>query len=210
MIKDTFKKYYELSYPNSDIDTGIFSIETHIRFELGDGLKNGTKKRINNSVNKSLQLFNDAFKNSNSEVWVIIYDYNFEENNNSNNYIYSQFSGNKLEYFDSQIEDINADKDGIEYIEKQDLKVIIGKIKISQISIKNILTGIANNEMGFEPYIGQSIFFIDPNTDIGFHMYDDRGCYIWSKEAKTITEIYTNRNEWIVDYHRDEIDKYFK
>ncbi|WP_354355490.1 DUF3885 domain-containing protein [Pedobacter sp. UYP30] len=41
-------------------------------------------------------------------------------------------------------------------------------------------------------------------------MYDDRGCKIFSDKADKIREIYLKRNEWIVDYHRAEIDEYFK
>ena len=64
--------------------------------------------------------------------------------------------------------------------------------------------------MGLKPGIDQRIFFFVPLTDKAFHMYDDRRCYISSDEAKKIKDIYIKRNEWIIEYHRPEIDKYFK
>ncbi|MET4080101.1 hypothetical protein ABIB40_000041 [Pedobacter sp. UYP30] len=64
--------------------------------------------------------------------------------------------------------------------------------------------------MGFEPIVDQKIFFFDSLTDKSFQMYDDRGCKIFSDKADKIREIYLKRNEWIVDYHRAEIDEYFK
>jgi hypothetical protein len=204
MILEEFNSYYKSKYPNSEIEQGIYAIEQHIRFELADDFKNGTKKRVKNSVNKALILFNDAFENQNEEIWILIYDYNESEN-----YIYSQFLENRLEYFESQIENLNADENGIAYTEKEKLKIAIGKFKVNEIKILEILNGIANNEMGFEPKVDQDVFFINQNTDIGFHMYDDRGCYIWSDKAEKIKQIYQKRNNWIVEYHRKEIDKYF-
>lgn len=41
-------------------------------------------------------------------------------------------------------------------------------------------------------------------------MYDDRGCYVWSDQADKIRDIFIQRNDWIVDYHRAEIEEYFK
>jgi hypothetical protein len=64
--------------------------------------------------------------------------------------------------------------------------------------------------MGFDPAIEQTIYFFDPLTNKAFQMYDDRGCYVWSDNANKIRDIYINRNEWIVEYHRPEIDEYFK
>ena len=64
--------------------------------------------------------------------------------------------------------------------------------------------------MGLKPSIGQNIYFFNPLSDLDFHMYDDRGCYVWSDNANKISDIYTKRNSWIVDYHRAEIENYFK
>ncbi len=80
---------------------------------------------------------------------------------------------------------------------------------MKDIHAEKILNGIANNEMGLEPSICQDIYFLDPIADKGMYMYDDRGCYIWSYKAEKIKYLYDKRNEWIVDYHRPEIDKYF-
>ena len=63
--------------------------------------------------------------------------------------------------------------------------------------------------MGFEPGIDQTIFFFDPLTDKSFQIYDDRGCFVCSDKADKIRDIYKKRYEWIVNYHRPEIDKYF-
>nr|WP_049815600.1 DUF3885 domain-containing protein [Niastella koreensis] len=104
---------------------------------------------------------------------------------------------------------IIKDENGNEAMEKYEARIIIGKLPVKDINIRNILNGIGNTEMGIDSGIDQSIYFFDPLTDKGFHMYDDRGCYVWSNSADKIRDIYINRNNWIVDYHRPEIDKYF-
>ncbi|MBC7554800.1 MAG: DUF3885 domain-containing protein [Taibaiella sp.] len=76
--------------------------------------------------------------------------------------------------------------------------------------MRNILTGIANAEMGFDPIIEQTVILINLFADTAFQMYDDRGCYVWSNKADKIRDIYNRRNDWIVEYHRAEIDKEFK
>ena len=64
--------------------------------------------------------------------------------------------------------------------------------------------------MGLEPSISQDIYFLDPTTNNGFYMYDDRGCYVWADKPDKLINLYEKRNNWIVEYHRKEIDKYFE
>ena len=101
-------------------------------------------------------------------------------------------------------------EDGNFICDKTEARVIIGKLKVKEIQAEKIFNGIANNEMGLEPSISQDIIFLDPITNKGFHMYDDRGCYVWSDKPEKIKYLYEKRNNWIVDYHRNEIDKYFE
>ena len=129
--------------------------------------------------------------------------------------MHRQFSPEKFVKFYNQFEDADTrefttDENGKEIFEKTGVRIIIGKLSVEEINIKNILRGIANREMGLDPGIDQTIFFFDPLTDKSFQMYDDRGCFIWSNTADKIRDIYKKRNKWIVDYHRLEIDEYFK
>ncbi len=64
--------------------------------------------------------------------------------------------------------------------------------------------------MGLSPRIKQTMFFFEHLIDKAFKMYNDRGCFVWSDKAEKIKDIYVNRNDWIVEYHRIEIDKFFK
>ena len=78
------------------------------------------------------------------------------------------------------------------------------------ITIKKIIQGRANLEMGFEPAIPQNIYYYSPLNKIGFRIYDDRGCDVWSDYKEKLRPICENLNEWILDYNRAEIDAFFE
>jgi len=217
ILRQKLQLYFDRVYPYSKIETEhSLGGQVHIRFELGGNKHNGTIERVNQSRDRALVIFNDTFKNLANEIFVLIYEYQGKNIWNANNdYLYKQFPTNSFAKFYNQLETVHTrffttDKNGNEVLEKDEVRVIIGKLPVKDINIKNILNGIANTEMGFDPKINQNIFFFDPFTDKSFHMYDDRGCYVWSNKAEKIRDIYIKRNDWIVEYHRPEIDEYFK
>ncbi len=211
MLKDELQSYFDKVYAGSKIDTPhSIGGDVHIRFELGGDLGNGTFQRVQQATDRATAIFNDTFPNANALIYVLIYDYN----KSHDEYLYEQFPKEQFARFYNQTETINnnyliADEDGNDSFEKEETRLTIGKLPVGTINIHNILNGIANAEMGFDPCINQSIYFFEPITDRGFYMYDDRGCYVWSNDADKIRDIYTIRNQWIVDYHRNEIDAYF-
>jgi hypothetical protein len=218
MLREDLQKYFDKVYPYSKVDTEhTLGGQVHIRFELGgEELENGTSERVNQAVERACTLFNDAFINKDNEIWVLIYEYEGENIfNASNEYLHQQFPQKRFTEFYNQKEKVvsryfTSDENGNDIPEEDEVRIIIGKIPTSEINVEGILRGIANTEMGFNPAIDQTIFFFDPTSNKAFQMYDDRGCYIWSNEADTIRDIYIKRNKWIVDYHRPEIDEYFK
>lgn len=217
MLRQELQSYFDKVYPGSQINTRhTLGGQVHIRFELGDGFPNGSAERVNQATDRATTLFTDTFKDPINDIFVLIYEYQdsniFEV---EKEYLHKQFPNDIFATFYNQLELANAnsfitDENGNETFDTYDVRIIIGKLPAKNINVRNILNGIANNEMGFDPGIDQSIYFFDPLTDKGFHMYDDRGCYVWSNSADKIRDIYINRNNWIVDYHRPEIDEYFK
>jgi hypothetical protein len=216
MLRQELQSYLHKVYPGSNIDTPhSIGGKVYIRFELGEGKNNGTIERVNQSMERALTIFNDTFNDRVIEVFVLIYE-SQEENicKESDDYLHQQFPTESFKTFYNELEVANtrfftADENGKEVLEKDEVRIIIGKLPVKDINIEKILKGIANNEMGFTPALYQSIFFFDPLADIAFHMYDDRGCFVWSNNADNIREVYIKRNEWIVDYDRAEISKYF-
>lgn len=63
--------------------------------------------------------------------------------------------------------------------------------------------------MGFEPSISELIYFINRRNNVAFHIYDDRGCLLFSELKETLKPTYTKFNSWLVDYHRSTFDKLF-
>lgn len=199
MLRKELQSYLDKVFPNSKIESEDSIIgQLHLRFELGYLLENGSIERVNQATERAHIIFNETFENPNSEIWVLIYEYS-EPNcfKTSNEYLHQQFPRDQYAKFYSGVE-------------KEEVKIIIGRLMVKDIKVKNILNGIANTEMGFDPGIDQRIYFLDPLTNKGFQMYDDRGCFVWSDRADKIRSIYMNRNNWIVDHHRKEIDEYFK
>jgi len=172
------------------------------------------QKRVIQATSRATTIFYDTFDNFDTEIWILIYEYSGGLFNHLSDYLLQQFPTKTLATFYDNKEQVETQmttdhEDGTFSFDKTEARVILGKVKIKDIQAKKIFNGIANNEMGFEPNICQDIYFLDPVTDKGMYMYDDRGCYVWSNKAEKIKYLYDKRNEWIVNYHRPEIDKYF-
>lgn len=209
-MKKGFEEYLARVYPTSKVDSP-YSLggEIHIRFELGgEILENGTKERVEQAVFRAERIFRSTFPDPDKEVFIIFYDYNGDSPfTKSKDYIYKLMEKEKLQDFYNEPVSINVgnltDEDWIEG------RIVIGKVKLTDISVKDILEGIANLEMGFEPAIPQQVYFFDVDSSKGFYMYDDRGCFVFSDDSEKIRSIYEELNKWIVDYHRPEIDAFF-
>lgn len=216
MLRQELQSYLDSVYPNSYIDTEhSLGGQVHIRFELGGENENGAIERVNQSTERALTIFNDTFADPTHEIFILIYEYQGENIfNASNDYLHKQFPIDRFEKFYNQLETVNTryfttDEHGNDVLEKEEVRIIIGKLPVKDINAKNILNGIANTEMGFDLGIDQRIFFFDPLTNKAFQMYDDRGCYVWSDKADKIRDIYIKHNDWIAEYHRPEIEAFF-
>jgi hypothetical protein len=177
--------------------------------------ENHTLSRVLQATKRATTIFNETFDNLETEIWFIIYEYKNGLFNQPNDFLLHQISETiKVTFYDNleQVETqmLTEQENGDFTCDKTEARIIIGKLKVKDIKTEIILNGIANNEMGLEPSISQNVYFLDPTTNNGFHMYDDRGCYVWSDKAEKINSIYKTRNNWIAEYHRNEIDEYFK
>lgn len=60
------------------------------------------------------------------------------------------------------------------------------------------------------PKIKVPLFFYTSTKKILLHIYDDRGCDIWSPDKETAAFYYRKYQKHILDYDRKEIDSWFK
>ncbi len=177
--------------------------------------KNHNTNRITQATNRATTLFYETFNNLEDEIWIIIYEYKGGLFNNPNDFLLNQFSETARKKFYDKKELVHTQmlteqEDGNFTYDQTEARIIIGKLKIRDINSTKIFNGIANNETGDEPSICQNIYFLDPTSNKGFYMYDDRGCYVCADKPEKIKPLYDSKNDWIVEYHRKEIDKYFE
>jgi hypothetical protein len=50
---------------------------------------------------------------------------------------------------------------------------------------------------------------VNISKKIIYHLYDDRGCDVIASDKEYIRFLYEDRNEWILNYDRNEIDSTF-
>lgn len=176
----------------------------HLRFELGGDLKSCSDERLDQAYFRSLDLIQQIFSDKDEQLYFIINDYGANSlfTRTPSEYLYSLI----MTYRDDKKEEIFfKDDEG----RRQKFLQHIYTLSWDQIDYRKILEGIANLEQGRKPGISQTVFFLNPQSDIIFYMYDDRGCLIVSNNANKIRKIYHKRNDWIVEYHRPQIEKYF-
>lgn len=162
MLIEELQLYFERNNGNSKVEDAM-SLKNQFSkvSELGKDLENGTLERVNEAAKSAEEIFQSLFKNEESEVFALIYEFP-EPNcfNAPNEYLHSQFHN----VLDKQM------------ISLESSKIFIYKTKLKNISWKNIFRAIANTEMGFEPGIDQKVYFFDIEKNVAFYMYDDRGC----------------------------------
>lgn len=215
---EKFKNYLSEKYPQSDI-TAPYSIggKVYIRFELGDDLKNGTKKRVKQTVDRATTIFNQEFKSEADKLWVIFYDYEdylCESYNENRNHLFTLVNQQVIDKFEIQkvlIQNgfFETNQEGESIPETENVKIGIGLFNKSEFDFVRLIEGIANLEMGFDPKITQTVMVFDTNSSKGFYMYDDRGCYVWSDNAVSLQPIYEELKDWIVDFDKETIDNFF-
>ena len=216
------KSYISKHFPQSDLSPteSYISSESHLRFELGDDLENGTEARVNQCLLRATQIFEEHFK-PNDTVDILIKTFEYAEG------VRDFYSKNKG-YFEKQINSFNdlsitQESEIIEefdealnendVMEMTDFTTThiqrIFSLELEKIKYKNIFKALINLEMGFEPKISERVYFINRRNNVAFHIYDDRGCLLFSELKETLKPTYIKFNSWLVDYHRPTFDQLF-
>ncbi|WP_271785313.1 DUF3885 domain-containing protein [Aquimarina algiphila] len=190
----------------------------NLRFELGgEILENGTIERVNQAVTRATEIYKQAI--GNGELIVAIEEYEteyFDKEKRNKGYLSELLPLDKLIKFKGPFGqsyyEIDELGNRIEQVAEDELHcdLLIGKLIIDEESINKIIRGRANLEMGFDPAISQDIYYYSISNKVGFRIYDDRGCDVWSNDKEKLRPIYESLNNWILDYNRPEIDEYFK
>jgi hypothetical protein len=81
------------------------------------------------------------------------------------------------------------------------------EIEYSDIDL--FLWGLLANELGIRPRNICRLYLFDLHRQILFHPYDDRGMDIIGNNLTLLEQIYLKFNDWLLDYDRQIMDKYF-
>lgn len=220
---DNIKEYIQNYFKQSVLSPcgSTISSKCYLRFDLGKGFENGTKKRVSQSVSRASKIFEEFFE-PDDIIFIMINHCTYR-----NSDVKELWSGNDG-YLENQIDDFSTldilsnemtveefdealnENDELEmtdftttYIQR------FVSQKVKMVNYKNIFEGIANLEMGFNPAINENIFFINQRNNVTLHMYDDRGCLLYASDCNTLESVYKKYNHWLVDDWRDVFDKYF-
>ena len=212
-IKQTiFSNYPDLFSDNQQSFLGDY----RIRFDLGCGLKSGTKKRVKNVVERACEIFKQTMSD---EILLIIEEYQnemFDKSGDNKKYLYSLLNDSKLQKFKGPFEqiyfeiDTNGIREELVFEDNLECDLLVGKMSKSELNSEKIIEGIANLEMGFTPCIPQVVIFYCLTSTNALYIYDDRGCDVYSNNREKLKLIYENLNDWILDYDSEEFEEMFK
>lgn len=213
---EAFQQYLAVFFPKAVI-TESFTLggKYELRFELGETAKNGTKKRIKQAADRASELFRAHFSDIEASIWVLAYEeLNPYFDATLHEYLPSVLKNTQLECFEAIVLPCHSrffevDENGNSIPQYYDAKIIVAKVKIKNLPIEELLSGIASFEMAKQPCIPQELYFFQENSDKGFRMYDDRGCYVWENDANKIKPFFIKFKNWIPEYHLEEIEGQF-
>jgi hypothetical protein len=178
----------------------------NLKFELGQGFENGTKDRVNQATERAFEIFKFIFKED--ELCIIeIDEYDncfFDKQNLFKNYLHEIIQVIKFKRYNGPFDLIIYEKNENGKLnvkvddDKLDFELILGQIIIDYSSIKKVINGIVNLEMGFEPIICQDVYFYSIKNQIGFRVYDDRGCDVWSNDKENLKPIMLKFKNWLI------------
>lgn len=190
-------------------DGSLFS-GIHVRYELGEPFRNGSTRRIQQVNRRATAIIEDCFE-PRDKILLLINDW-VKPNDLSalpTGHLYELIDREDLSRSNRRILESSIDEEQEdEQTDRSSLQMIVST-SFGELGYKEILAGIANLEQGREPSIAQNVFFIAPDRDIIFHMYDDRGCIVFSDAPKKLMHLYRKYNDWLVDYWRESIDEIF-
>ena len=83
-------------------------------------------------------------------------------------------------------------------------------VKKDDIRFRYLIQAIINKDFAKKPTIDGYMYILNLTKNTLFHMYDDRGCDVYSFDKKTLLPLYLNYRKWILDYDRIEIDCQFE
>lgn len=84
------------------------------------------------------------------------------------------------------------------------------KLKKEDIRLGYLFQVLSNINFGRKPRIEGNLYLLNLSKSILLHMYDDRGCDVYSLDKESLLPLYHRYRNWILDYNRVQIDHIFE
>jgi hypothetical protein len=199
MALKELNKFIKSYYDNQDVlvSPAFYNSKVAIRFEIGDpSIDYNDPEYLKGAYEKAIELFEQVF-DPNSKIYLVINTYNKNE---------TEIKEILKDYLKPKVININS-----EHIEDNDIILTRHCIncKFKDINYKKLLPAICNSDMNKQPCIDDHVFFVNKDTRVIYHLYDDRGLDIIANNKDNIINLYEKYNDWILDYDREVIDETF-
>ena len=211
------ESYLQNRFPDLKIQKPLFySWPIGIRYEIGPEnialWQDQNKTTLNEvyfqqSLERAIKIFERAFQAS-DDIAIIYQQYSDGRRRiRKRDYVFKQVRGLKSNNI------IFSDVRNIYKLEFKShcwKRAYISKITVKDINYKNIFISQTNTDFSTRiPSMSGECFFINMSKDLILNLYDDRGMDVIATSPETLRGLYSEFNEWILDYDRDQIDKVF-
>lgn len=177
-----------------------------IRFELGlNKLEDIEYSKEMHYRAKSILnfLFNDS-----DTIWLIASVSNYKNGKGSDLPKIKRFLRNKKLSYNLKCKTLPFEYDE----EDTEMETIQYSLKVNKkdMRLDYLIEAIGNKDSKRKPMIYSNLSLVNDKTGILFHMYDDRGCDVFSLKKDTLLPLYHKFRKWILDYDRIDIDRAFE
>ncbi|MEN2766096.1 DUF3885 domain-containing protein [Ornithinibacillus xuwenensis] len=183
-------------------------INNWMRFELGL-VELADSEYFKEIQYRAKSIFNFLFNDSDT-IWLVATVSNYIDNKEMDLPHIKRFLRNEKLIYTLQCTTIPYEY-GEEDIEMRSIQYSI-KVNKSDIRLDYLTEAISNKDFARKPKINDNhnLSFVNETKGILFHMYDDRGCDVFSSNKDILLPLYQKYRKWILDYNRVEIDNSFK
>lgn len=175
----------------------------YIRFELGlDSLMDEAYRR--ESLRRALAIYRSIFGSEDDVIFIHRTSHSKSEKRVQKIHL-KRFFTTRLRLLQSRTLPYEFDESDDELYTRE----WIVEVKAKELRMPYVLESIENVDFMRKPTSGGRIYLYNKSNDILFHMYDDRGCDVFSSDKSALLPLYHLHRKWILDYNRYEIDSIF-
>ncbi|NIK72083.1 DUF3885 domain-containing protein [Paenibacillus sp. BK720] len=175
----------------------------YIRFELG--LESLTEEAYRNeSLRRASAIYRSIFDPEDDVIFMHRTSFGINEKRKSKIRL-KRFFLTRLNNTTSSTLPYEFDESDVDFYTKE----WTVEVKAKEIRKSYLIESIENADFMRKPSADGGIYLYNKTKGILFHMYDDRGCDVFSSQIGALLPLYHLHRKWILDFNRYEIDNLF-